>query len=46
MDTIRWIDSVRKKEVLHRVKKERSTLHAIKRRKANWTGYLLRSNCL
>jgi len=36
--------SVRKKEVLHRVKKERNTLNAIKRRKPNWTGSLLRSN--
>jgi hypothetical protein len=35
MEKISWIDSVRNKEVLHRVKKERNTLHAIKRRKAN-----------
>jgi hypothetical protein len=43
---ISWIDSVRNKEVLHRVKKERNIQHAIKRGKANWTVYLLRRNCL
>ena len=34
------------KEVLHRVKEERNILHTIKRRKANWTGHILRTNCL
>jgi hypothetical protein len=33
-------------EVLHRVKEERNILHTIKRRKANWIGHILHSNCL
>jgi hypothetical protein len=32
--------------VLNRVKEERNILHAIKRRKANWIGHILRRNCL
>jgi len=36
---------VRNEEVLQRVKKEISILPAIKRRKANWVGHILRSNC-
>jgi hypothetical protein len=32
--------------VLHRVKEERNILHAIRRRKANWIGHILRRNCL
>jgi hypothetical protein len=35
-----------KYEVLHRVKEERNILHAIKRRKADWIGHILRKNCL
>ena len=44
---IKWIDSV-KNEVglLYRVKEERNIQHGIKRRKANWTGHILRNNCL
>jgi hypothetical protein len=37
---------VENKEVLHRVKEERNILHTMKRRKANWIGHILRSNCL
>jgi hypothetical protein len=37
---------VRNEEVLHRVKEERNILHTIKRRKANWIGHILRTNCL
>jgi hypothetical protein len=33
-------------EVLHSVKEERNILHRIKRRNANWTGHILRRNCL
>jgi hypothetical protein len=32
---------VRNEEVSHRVKEERNVLHEIKRRKANWIGYIL-----
>jgi hypothetical protein len=42
---ISWTDRV-KNEVLHRVKEDRNILHTIKRRKANWIGYILRRNCL
>jgi hypothetical protein len=41
---IRWTDRVRK-EVLCRVKEERNNIYAIKRRKPDWIGYILRSNC-
>jgi hypothetical protein len=37
---------VRNNEILHRVKDDRNILHTIKRRKANWIGQILRSNCL
>jgi hypothetical protein len=46
MEKVSWTDRVRNEEVLHRVKEERIILHAIKRRKANWIGHILRSNCL
>jgi len=35
-----------KNEVLHKVKGERNVLRAIKRRKANWIGHILRRSCL
>jgi hypothetical protein len=38
--------SVRNKEMLHRNKEERNILYTIKRRKTNWTGPILRRNCL
>ena len=41
-----WTDRVRNEEVLYRVKQERNYLQTIKRRKANWIGYILRRNCL
>jgi len=28
------------------IKEERNILHTIKQRKSNWTGYILRMNCL
>jgi hypothetical protein len=46
MEKISWTDRVRNEEVLHRVKEERSIVHTIKRRKANWIGHILRRNCL
>jgi ribosomal protein L35 len=45
MQKISWTDR-ESKEVLHDVKEERSILHTIKRRKANWTGHNWRRNCL
>jgi hypothetical protein len=46
MEKISWTDRERNEEVLHRVKEERNILHTIKRRKANWSGHILRRNCL
>jgi hypothetical protein len=46
MEKISFSDLVRNEEILHRVKEERNILHTIKRRKANWTGHILRGNCL
>ena len=37
---------MRNKEVLERVKEEMNILQTIKRKKANWIGYILRRNCL
>jgi hypothetical protein len=33
-------------EVLQRVKEVRNTVHRIERRTGNWTGHILRVNCL
>jgi hypothetical protein len=42
MEDISWTD----REVFHRVKEERNTLHTIKKRKPNWIGHILRRNCI
>jgi hypothetical protein len=39
-------DCVRNEEALHGVKEDRNILHAVKRRKADWIGHILRRNCL
>ena len=46
MEKISWTDRARNEEVLQGVKKERNILQAIKRRKANLIGHILRRNCL
>ena len=46
MEKISWTDHVRNEEVLLRVKEQRSILHEISKRKANWVGHILRRNCL
>jgi len=46
MGKISWTDHVRNEEVLLRVKEQRNILHEIRKRKANWIGYILRRNCL
>jgi hypothetical protein len=33
-------------KVLLRVKEQRNVLHEINKRKANWIGHILRTNCL
>ena len=45
MEKISWTDHVRN-EVLLRAKEQRNILHEIRKRKANWIGYILRRNCL
>ena len=45
MEKISWTDRVRN-EVLHRAKDQRNILRAIKIRKTNWIGHILRGNCL
>jgi hypothetical protein len=46
MEKISWTDHVRNEDVLLRVKEQRNILHEILKRKANWTGHILRRNCL
>jgi hypothetical protein len=46
MEKISWTDHVRNEEVLLIVKEQRNILHEIRKRKANWTGHILRKNCL
>jgi hypothetical protein len=45
MEKIGWTSNVRNEEVLQRAKEEMSILCAIKLRKANLIGYILRRNC-
>ena len=45
MEKISWTDHVRN-EVLLQVNEQRNILHAIRKRKANWIGHILRRNCL
>ena len=45
MEKSSWIDRVRNKQVLRRVKKERNILQTIKGWKANWIGHILSMNC-
>jgi hypothetical protein len=46
MKKISWTDHVRNEDVLLRVKEQRTILHEIRKRKANWIGNILRINCL
>ena len=46
MEKISWTDHVRNEDVLLRVNEQRNILHEIRKRKANWIGHILRSNCL
>jgi hypothetical protein len=43
---ISWTDRVRNEEVLHVMKEQMNILHIINRRKANWIGHILCTNCL
>ena len=42
---ISWPDRV-KNEVLYTAKEKRNILQTLKRRKDDWTGHILRRNCL
>jgi hypothetical protein len=46
MEKISWTDHVRNEEELFRVNEQRNIRHEIRKRKANWIGYILRRNCL
>ena len=46
MEKISWTDHVRNEEVLLQFNEQRNILHAIRKRKANWIGHILRRNCL
>jgi len=46
VEKIKYTDQVRNEEMLQRAKEGRNILHAIKRRKTNWVGHILRRNCL
>ena len=46
MGKISWTDHVRNEEVLLRVNEQRNILQEIRKRKANWTGHILRRNCV
>jgi hypothetical protein len=46
MEKISWTDHVRNEEALLRVSEQRTILHEIRKRKANWIGHILRRNCL
>lgn len=45
MEKVSWTDHM-KREVLQRVKEERSILHVLKRKKGNSIGNVLGRNCL
>jgi hypothetical protein len=46
MEKISWTDCVRDEEVLYRLKEERNIVHTTKIRKTDWTGHILRRNCI
>ena len=46
MEKISCTDHVRNEEALLRVKEQRNILHEISKWKGNWTGHILRRNCL
>ena len=46
MEKISWTGRVRNEEVLLRVKEQRNILHEISKRRPNWSGHILRRDCL
>jgi len=43
---ISWTDRVRNEEELLTVKEQRTIRHEISKRRVNWIGHILRTNCL
>ena len=46
MEKVSWADHVRNEKVLLQINEQRNILHAIRKRKANWIGHILRRNFL
>jgi hypothetical protein len=46
MEKISRTERVRNEGVLLKVKEQRNNLHEISKQKANWSGHILRRNCL
>jgi len=46
MEKFSWTNHVRNEEVLLRDNEQRNIPHEIRKRKANWIGYILHRNCL
>ena len=46
MERVKWIDKIKNVVVLERVGEGRIMLELIRKRKRNWLGHWLRSNCL
>ena len=46
MEKVSWTDRMRNEEVLLRIKEHKNSLREISKRKANWIGHILCSNCL
>jgi hypothetical protein len=46
LEKISWIDRVRNREELHRVKDERNIAQTVKGRKDNWIGHIWHRNCI
>ncbi|KAJ4439518.1 hypothetical protein ANN_07642 [Periplaneta americana] len=46
MERVKWTDRIRNEAVLERVDEERMMLKLVRKRKRNWLGHWLRTNCL
>ena len=46
LERVKWTDKIKNAVVLERVGEGRIMLELIKKRKRNWLGHWLRSNCL
>ena len=46
MEKVKWSEKVTNEKILERIGEKRTLENNIQRRKANWTGHILRRNCL